>query len=147
MKRAIIVKGRSKVGKSSIIYQCYDWIIKHYTVTHLITPSTWMDGTVQEIKAIIQVGRLVIGICSAGDEQSTVDKHLDDCMMHSCDIIIGACRTRGGTFNTVRSRLSYPNYITEWCIPEWIAPAGKMSTRIRIGADELKARLTALPKL
>ncbi|MDB5285265.1 MAG: hypothetical protein JWR05_214 [Mucilaginibacter sp.] len=147
MKRAIIVKGNPKIGKSSIITPIHDWIKNTYGATDVIKPANWKDGKVDEIRAILKVGKLVIGICSAGDDGATVNKFLDDCFKYDCDIIIGACRRRGSTFNSVRARLVYPSWITEWCMPEGIAPSANMALRISIGIDELKARLIALPKI
>ncbi len=143
MKRAIIVKGTASIGKSTIIYSIYDWIVSTYC-TKPIMNSIWVTNGVHEVRAVLEIGKLKIGIASPGDNAQEVDHNLDEFFKHDVDIIICACRTRGYSFDTVRKRLPYPKYVTNWCVPEWISP--KISVRVPIAIDELKALLIGLSK-
>jgi hypothetical protein len=141
MKRAIIVKGTANTGKSTIIFSIYDWIVSTYCVKP-IANSTWVTNGVNEVRAVLEVGKLKIGIASPGDTYQEVDQNLDEFFKHDVDIIICSCRTRGYSFDHVRRRLPYPQYVTNWCIPEWISPS--ISVRVPIAINELKALLIGL---
>jgi copper chaperone CopZ len=143
MKRAIIVRGTANIGKTRIIYSIYDWVITTYCVKP-ITNAIWTVDGGHEVRAVLEIGKLKIGIGSTGDNVEEVDQNLDEFFKHNVDIIICACRTRGYSYDTVRERLRYPDYVTTWCQPEEIS--SEISTRVKIAIEEVKALLIGLSK-
>lgn len=99
MKKIITVKGKANVGKTTSIKKTYKWIISNYPYK-TISPNTWGED---DIKTIIEVDGFKIGICSAGDEGSSVKEYMNEFEQTKCDIIICACRTKGKTFQTIES--------------------------------------------
>jgi Ni2+-binding GTPase involved in maturation of urease and hydrogenase len=150
MKRAVIVKGNPGIGKSTILLAIYDWIkttytplILHEEIYHKIANDK--SSPITDVFGIIQVGNLKIGLCSGGDDGHNVKNFIDESVKANCDIVVCACRRRGGTFNVIRANLTYPNFVTDWCIPESISPS--ISIRVSVGIEEVKARLIGLPKI
>jgi len=99
MKKIIALKGKSNTGKTTSIKRIYEWIKNNYAIK-IITPNTWSGD---DIKTIIKVDGFVIGICSAGDEGSTVKSYMDEFDKNRCDLILCACRTKGQTFQAIQS--------------------------------------------
>jgi hypothetical protein len=142
MKRAIIVRGNPGVGKTPILIAIYDWIKRTYGPA-IIDEEIYTS----DVYGILEVGNLRIGLCSAGDDGPSVDDFISKCFRYNCDIIVGACRSRGPTYNLIRARLTYPDFVIEYVIPEWIVSRTSESSRIIIGVDEVKTRLIGLPKI
>lgn len=133
MKKIIAVKGKAEVGKTTSIKKFYEWVIDNYAYK-IISPNTW-SGI--DFKTIIEVAGFKIGICSAGDEGSTVKKYMSEFEQAECDIIICACRTKGETFQTIQSYWSKSyliNYIN----------VNKISDKTY---EEIKHRILGIPNI
>ena len=96
MKRLIILKGASNVGKTSTL----DALIKKLLSkgARLIHPERRTDIT---SFVICEFEGHKIGIITFGDPSSEpdVDGCLQQCKEHQCDIIYGASRTRGNVYD------------------------------------------------
>lgn len=99
MKKIIVVKGKSEVGKTTSIKQIYQWIKTNYIVRNIL-PNTWTGA---DIKTIIEADNFRIGICSAGDYGDIVKSYLAEFEKYNCHLIICACRTKGETFHAIQS--------------------------------------------
>ncbi len=96
MKKTVIaIKGLSERGKSDTIKR----------LRHLINSSYKTTETVYEdsgdIKVIIQLKSIKVGIESQGDPNSRQPKSIDDFIKAQCDIIICTCRTKNDTKRAV----------------------------------------------
>ena len=60
-----------------------------------------------DIKALVQIGDIKVGIESQGDPNSRMFVSLDDFVKEGCDIIVCACRCWGSTTNKVDSLKQY----------------------------------------
>lgn len=65
--------------------------------------KTYVDETHYDIKLIIEIGKIKIGIESQGDPNSRLCESLAEFVKQKCDIIICATRTRGKTVECVNS--------------------------------------------
>ena len=63
----------------------------------------YYPDTAYDIKLIIEIGKIKIGIESQGDPNSRLSKSLDEFVQKKCDIIICATRTRGKTVECVNA--------------------------------------------
>jgi len=117
MKRAIIVRGQSNSGKSTVLNNIHHWI----TTTHSTTliHSVPLTG---DIYQIFSVGKLIIGFCSEGDYGPSVQLFLDDCIARNCDLIIGSCRGKGATYQAILSTLVKPFFIVNYTITYHVSP-------------------------
>lgn len=100
MKRKAIVAlyGISNQGKSETIKLIYSLIKTAYP--RAIFNEIFIGG---DIKVIVTIGKIKIGIESQGDPGSRMSQSLIDFDSASCDIIICATRTSGTTVDTVSS--------------------------------------------
>ena len=94
------LRGASSCGKSSKIKVIAKWIINNYTP--IISKIDFNDS---DILGVLQVGKLKIGFVSAGDNKECVmgaDKILQE--NPDIDIIINCCRTKGETYQYIKSK-------------------------------------------
>lgn len=106
-KLVIANKGIRSQGKSSSIKKIFDKLQSKYP-NEVITCKKG-----KEIKATLKINNIMIGIESEGDPDSRIFDSLDDFVEDSCDIIVVACRTKGGTCEKVRS-LENEDYEIKW---------------------------------
>ena len=88
------------MSKSSKIKVIAKWIINNYTP--IISKIDFNDS---DILGVLQVGKLKIGFVSAGDNKECVmgaDKILQE--NPDIDIIINCCRTKGETYQYIKSK-------------------------------------------
>ena len=100
MKKMFTLRGASSCGKSSKIKVIAKWIITNYTP--IISKIDFNDS---DILGVLQVGKLKIGFVSAGDNKECVmgaDKILQE--NPDIDIIINCCRTKGETYQYIKSK-------------------------------------------
>ncbi|WP_315016677.1 hypothetical protein [Capnocytophaga leadbetteri] len=100
MKKMFTLRGASSCGKSSKIKVIAKWIINNYTP--IISKIDFNDS---DILGVLQVGKLKIGFVSAGDNKECVmgaDKILQE--NPDIDIIINCCRTKGETYQYIKSK-------------------------------------------
>lgn len=86
-------KGKAECGKSSSIKEVFNKLIAIYPYNILIE-----DG---DIKAIITIGNILVGIESQGDPNSRMMQSMNDFVSMGCQIIVAACRTSGETCNKI----------------------------------------------
>lgn len=150
MKKIFILKGVSNTGKTTKINQIAEWIINTYSVANTIG----LDVTDLEKNTwgVLIIGKLKIGINSAGDDENEIKK-IDKLLKkfdNDIDIIICACRTKGISYqhlykNYIRPKGWLDTYINvEEHNPTDLA---SQSARDIIIHNELKAWLTGLEKL
>ena len=100
MKKMFTLRGASSCVKSSKIKVIAKWIINNYTP--IISKIDFNDS---DILGVLQVGKLKIGFVSAGDNKECVmgaDKILQE--NPDIDIIINCCRTKGETYQYIKSK-------------------------------------------
>ena len=85
--------GKAQSGKSSSIKEVFNKLIATYPYKVLIK-----DG---DIKAIITIGNVLVGIESQGDPNSRMIQSMNDFVSMGCQIIVAACRTSGKTYNKI----------------------------------------------
>ena len=106
-KLVIANKGIRSQGKSSSIKKVFDKL-----------QSKYPNGVIKykkgkEIKAILIINNIKIGIESEGDPFSRIFESIDEFVKENCDIIVVACRTRGETYDKVKS-LENEGYEIKW---------------------------------
>ena len=100
MKKMFTLRGASSCGKSSKIKEIAEWIRVNYSPIVLGINFNDLD-----ILGVLQVGKLKIGFVSAGDNEECV-KGADEILQQypDIDIIINCCRTRGKTYEYIKSK-------------------------------------------
>ena len=106
-KLVIANKGIRSQGKSSSIKKVFDKLQSKYPNGVI----TYKKG--KEIKAILIINNIKIGIESEGDPFSRIFESIDEFVKENCDIIVVACRTRGETYDKVKS-LENEGYEIKW---------------------------------
>lgn len=106
-KLVIANKGIRSQGKSSSIKKVFDKLQSKYSNGVI----TYKKG--KEIKAILIINNIKIGIESEGDPFSRIFESIDEFVKENCDIIVVACRTRGETYDKVKS-LENEGYEIKW---------------------------------
>lgn len=91
----IVIKGVEGQGKSETIKLIRDELKKRYTHTENLI----LDNG--DIKSVITISDIKIGIESQGDPKSRQGESLNDFVLWNCNIIICACRTNGETKQNV----------------------------------------------
>jgi cytidylate kinase len=110
MKKTVIaISGASNKGKSASITEIVQRVTLHF-------PSTVVDYkiTAVDVKAIIQIGNVKIGVESQGDPGSRLGASLQEFIKEGCDIIICATRTRGETVELVNEMFSLYRFDIIW---------------------------------
>ena len=95
-KTTIAIAGRYDQGKSETIYLLRDLI----RTTHTVKENVFFDDG-KDVKVIIEIGEFKIGIESEGDPDSRQEQSIKDFITNNCNIIIGACRSRGDTMDVL----------------------------------------------
>ena len=106
-KLVIANNGAGNKGKSSSIKKFFDKLQSKYP-NEVITCKKG-----KEIKATLRINNIMIGIESEGDPNSRIFDSLDDFVEDNCDIIVVSCRTRGETYDKVKS-LENEGYEIKW---------------------------------
>jgi hypothetical protein len=116
MKRAIVIKGQSDSGKTTVLNNLYSWISNTQA---LVIHKAWNKG---DIHAEFNIGQLYVSFNSCGDEGDYVDKYLKDCIGKGFDLIICACRGKGATNQGVKKQPKISPFCNRLCeyIPCWI---------------------------
>lgn len=96
MKTIIVNRGVGEQGKTTSIREVYNALKQKYP--QLIIHSELDNG---DVKAIIEIDGVKIGIESQGDPYSRQGESLRNFVNEGCDIIVVACRTKGDTLNNV----------------------------------------------
>jgi GTPase SAR1 family protein len=109
MKKKIIgLFGAAKVGKSTTINKVYDILTQKYDYTE--NGQSLLQY--KDIRVVIVINGIKIGIESQGDPNSRLKESLDIFVKAGCDIIVCATRTSGMTVGWVEAKK--PLYDVEW---------------------------------
>lgn len=103
-----VLKGRSNVGKSTVIKKVYELLIRKYKGS----TEEYLDSGA-DIKVVLTINKTKVGIESQGDVGEILDKSLKLFLKERCKIVICATRTRGQTVNTIEN-LKTNNYEIIW---------------------------------
>jgi hypothetical protein len=104
MKNVVIaLRGVANQGKSSSIKQAFDLLKQKLSIDSISHEITGAD-----IRAVLTIGNVKIGIESQGDPGSRLIESLKLFTNLGCQIIICATRTRGATVKAVQDL--NPNY-------------------------------------
>ena len=99
MKKIVIaLRGRGNLGKSSSIKEAYNLLKQGFlinSITHEILGA--------DIRAVLTIGNIKIGIESQGDPSSRLPASLKLFRELGCKIIICATRTKGATVDAVEA--------------------------------------------
>jgi len=158
MKKIFILKGISGCGKTTKINTIADWIINTYTIPNTIglDPTNYLIDTF----GILTIGKLKIGINSAGDHENQVKKidklvelslsnNQDSDSNNDIDIIICACRTRGKGRKHITKNYNYSKgWLQKFINVEKFNPSNILleTNRDKRIFDELKTWLVGLEK-
>jgi hypothetical protein len=148
MKKIFILKGGDDTGKTTKINQVAEWIITTYTVPNTIGLD--ITNYRKDTFGILTIGKLKIGINSAGDNEKEVKK-IDSLINpdYEIDIIICACRTKGKGKKHILNNYNYgkgwlQKFINIEKFPK-VDIANQTARDIR-KINELKTWLIGLPK-
>lgn len=109
-KHIVIITGKANTGKTMSICLYFWHLIKYnkHNVLYLSKKPKYplpTIGSKSDFITILEVMGVKVGFCSYGDpgEEDTIESSLKLFASYNCDLIIGARRTRGGTFNVYRN--------------------------------------------
>lgn len=112
MKKTVVANwGHAQQGKSDTIKRVAKKILKHFSKA-ISTPPT-VDFS-KDIKIIIAIGKIKIGIESQGDPNSRLFESLKEFSRLKCDLIICSTRTSGATVNAVDNLHKSNGYDIIW---------------------------------
>lgn len=113
MKKTVFaIWGHEKQGKSSTVREIAQLILKHYptALTNPIVP----DFSITDVKLIIHIGNVKIGVEGQGDPGSRIFQSLKEFVGENCDIIICSTRTSGATVAAVNDLYKNHHYDIIW---------------------------------
>lgn len=110
-KNIIAIWGQAQQGKSDTVKRIAQHILSNYP-TAISTPTN-IDFSA-DIKVIIEIGKIKIGIESQGDPNSRLFESLKEFAKIKCDLIICSTRTSGATVDVVSNLHSSDNYEIIW---------------------------------
>jgi Cdc6-like AAA superfamily ATPase len=91
------VRGKANIGKTSTIKYICEFLKEKY-------PNAVINEIIllPDIKIIITIEDILIGIESEGDPNGRLEESLDDFVKNNCNIIICGARTRGMTNDWIK---------------------------------------------
>jgi hypothetical protein len=105
-KKVFALRGKGNSGKTSTLKR----VVEKFEGLHGALVKRLIDAT--DIRAIVSIGGLKIGIETEGDPNGRLEKSLTVFKTEGCVIIICATRTRGMTVKLVEAL--EPEYEIEW---------------------------------
>jgi hypothetical protein len=112
MKKTVFANwGTAGQGKSSTVKEIAQLILKNYPSA--TTDPVTIDFTF-DIRVVITIGKIKIGIESQGDPNSRLFDSLKYFVKINCDIIICSTRTSGSTVDAVNELYSKHGYDNVW---------------------------------
>lgn len=109
MKKLVIANSNfGEHGKSSSIKEVFNQLRSKYPTNVEIL----IDD--DDIKAIVIVNGIKVGIESQGDPYSRMQDSMDDFVNYNCEIIVAACRTKWGTYEKIQSLNTDYGYDIIW---------------------------------
>lgn len=108
-KILIAVSGTAHIGKSSAILAVLNNIENYFPQADVkvIIPGS-------DVKALVKINNIVIGIESQGDPNSRLKESLQDFAAQNCDIIVCASRTSGMTVDWIDNMFTEHKYGIIW---------------------------------
>jgi len=96
MANLYALQGRGKTGKTSTLKEVFNQLSQKYplAVTEVIRQTS-------DIKIIMVINGIKVGIESEGDPNGRLEESLHDFVQSSCNVIFCAVRTRGMTVDWV----------------------------------------------
>lgn len=136
-KTIFVLQGKSSVGKTTTIKKIYNLLINELSAERVNANSEVLNKN--DIRVILKIDNVYIGIGSEGDPGSELDKNLEIFVKNQCQIIICACRTRGRTVDWINK------YSNEFKI-EWIRknPSNNQDESNEKYAKEVVKRISSL---
>lgn len=112
MDTILALQGKSESGKSHCIRLLYDRIV---LMEGVIVIQTNINSGYKDFFAIISYNGKIIGITSAGDSYSILEKKLELFEKENCNIIVCACRSFDkGNHGTNSALRKFHNYKLEY---------------------------------
>lgn len=112
MKKTVFANwGSAGQGKSSTVKEIAKLILNNYPTA--TTDPVTIDYT-YDIRVIITIGKIKIGVESQGDPNSRLFDSLKYFVKVNCDIIICSTRTSGSTVEAVNELYSKHGYDNVW---------------------------------
>lgn len=109
MNKLVIANShKGEHGKSASVKEVFNQLSTKYPANVQVIIN---DG---DIKAIIEVKGIKVGIESQGDPKSRMPQSMDDFVAAGCDIIVTACRTKWATYDKVDIDLRSNGYDIIW---------------------------------
>ena len=107
-KLVIANSNKGGYGKSTVIKEVLKQLIAKYpaNVVHIPTHG--------DVKAIITINGIKVGIESQGDPNSRMARSMDEFVAAECGIIVAACRTSGETYKKIDNELKNKGYDIIW---------------------------------
>lgn len=106
-KKVIALWGIANIGKSATIWKVYNLLVSKYAVK-----KSEYEIFAKDIRVVLTIYGIKIGIESQGDPDSRLEKSLELFIKVGCKIIVCATRTRGNTVNLVKKL--EPKYEVIW---------------------------------
>ncbi len=112
MKKTVIANwGHARQGKSDTVKRIARIILSNFPQATTIPPV--IDFST-DIKVIITIDKLKIGIESQGDPNSRLFESLNEFAKENCDLIVCSTRTSGATVDAVSELNSSSGYDIIW---------------------------------
>ncbi len=112
MKKSIIANwGHARQGKSDTVRRVLQLLLDAYPNAITIPATIDFSG---DVKVIIQIDGIKIGIESQGDPNSRLFESLVEFSKINCDLILCSTRTSGATVNAVSALHRTDNYEIIW---------------------------------
>ncbi len=145
-KKIFVLKGTGNCGKTSKINTIANWIIDNYKISNTVGLDKANLGV--DTNGILTIGKLKIGINSAGDDLWQVKKI--DALASEVDILICSCRTKGAGRAHIINNYNYSKgWLCKFISIEKYAATNTsaQASRDLLKVEELKAWLIGLEKL
>ena len=99
MKKIIAIQSRADKINRAVIKQTWDWLKRNPFCMEVIPAKR----SAFNIITVLNIDGVRIGITTKGGNAESLRSQLDLFEQKNCDILICPCRTRGKTYETVKS--------------------------------------------
>lgn len=139
MKRVFALSGKANSGKSTTVRKLFELLRPESSECNILRQTS------KEIRAILRIEEVLVGIESKGDVSDHVEASLKDFAQKRCHVIVCACRTKRGNVVTAVECLR-PEYDIEWLFKGQVKdPMQQESASIK-KAHELAGKVRAAVK-
>lgn len=111
--KLIVVRGVNNCGKTTAIKLAFDELRKSASkiVRHVPLHHKEVRG------AIIEIDGIKVGIISLGDVDYILEEWITFLIEQGCQVIVCACRSRGGTVEYLNGLEVETHFIEKWRVP------------------------------